>query len=479
MLGRSGNLTQQTIRSQPICAITVLKQTNGIGGLSRLNMNSLLSVIISTVFFTFIGFPISCLLGKITQIERLGLSLLLGVGLGTYCWFILYLLGMPFTLTSLFISGLILILIGLVIVKLKRKSLVTVRLPVFLPLERFLVYIIILVLLIAFIIASYNAITAWDSLALYDFRAHAIVLNHDLRDITASSYYLSYPLLVSLLHAAVYFLGGVNAQGMHTVIFAGFLAIVFGRVYALTNLRYALVAVCLNIFSYELLMHSTIAYANLPYTILLVSGFLHLVSGHKKAISDHLIVGSILIGLSTWVRSTEVFWIIGFILIIWQALQSRNIRLSVVPSMLILLLYSIWHFYHAALVAILAEPPLVMPAFFSRTTLNLILHNLNKIREYFMLYVFYPYLGLWIVSLGLLPASFKLKSFPIKGLTFVIFASLAVTVLGISIFSTYFPTWFQIGDSATRMLMFLIPTITVAGTTALFGISHRGYNEKN
>ncbi|KKU26241.1 MAG: hypothetical protein UX37_C0004G0036 [Microgenomates group bacterium GW2011_GWA2_46_16] len=438
-------------------------------------MNNLFIILLTSGFFTWIGWPFTKLLNKITLVERLGLSFLLGIGLGTYGWFILYRLGLPFTLSSLLLTGLLLLFLGNVLGRFYPRSIhLTISSPR--PLDKLLIILIGLGLLSAFVIGSYNAITAWDSMALYDFRAHAILLNHDLRDIVDSSYYLSYPLLVSLLHASVYFFGGTNPQGLHSLMFAAFLAVVFGRVYSWTNLRLALLAVFLNLFSYELLMHSTIAYANLPYTIYLVLGFIFAVSGSGK-FTHHLLFAGLLIGLSTWVRSTEIFWLIGILVIAYQGLVNWKIFLPLLSILLLLSLRYGWSGYYTKLISVLPEQPQTYGRLLSLETFTAIYHNLPKIYEYIMRYVISPFLGIWTLAVGMGIQSFRLKLRPVRILTFIIFASLAATIAGISVYSTFFATWYQIGDSARRMLMFLIPLTLIGAVLALSRFSEGNHDQ--
>lgn len=422
-------------------------------------MSSLFAIIVVSTLFIASGWFLTRILGLLHLTERLGLSLLLGAGLSTLIWYWLYLAGINFSFISLIISMVIVTTIGLLLSHLAPPTSSLSTPTTFSTIDRVLLGVIILGIVLAFVISSYNIITAWDSMALYDFRAHAIVLNHDLRDIVDSSYYLSYPLFVSLTHAAIYFVGGVNAQGMHSILFVAFLAVIYGRLTTWTSHRVGLLGVLLTLFTYELMMHSTIAYANLPYSIFLTVGMFYAVSESARLSGRYLIFAGIFLGLSTWVRTTEVFWVIGLIYILWYGYQLRLIKHAILGILLFFLIRQSWIFYYGYLVAHLAVPPLAPAPILSAHTLTSILHNIPQIIEYISKNVLGPYLGFWGMTIGIFVLSFRLSLPRARALALIPLITFALSTIGIAIYSTFFPTWFAIGDSARRMLLFLMPLI--------------------
>ena len=297
-------------------------------------MNSLIAMIVTTIFYVTTGWYLTYLFPISHKIERLGLSFLVGVGLSTFLWFVGYLLGLPFNLYTLALVGGIEISVGYYFT---RKARLIPTEPIKLTSNKISLIMIILIvsiLLISFLIGSHNALTAWDSIALYDFRGHTIAINHDLRDITSSSYYVSYPLMVSLIHATVYMLNGLSAQGIHSVILMAFTAIIYGRMRDWTNHTLALSTCLLVITQNQIFYHSTFAYTNLPYLAFLVSGILYVVSA-KINKYYFLPLAGLMIGLSTWVRSTETFWVIGLILILWQGWNTKHKLLAIFSALMV------------------------------------------------------------------------------------------------------------------------------------------------
>src|SRR3989339_990738 len=215
-------------------------------------MNSLFGISLTACFYATVGWPLTYVLGKLTRIERLGIAFLLGNGLTTLLWFILYRLTTQFTLLSLLISGLMIFTASYWINKLLKFKYRNAANQKISGLNRWLGSVVITLLSISFIIGNYNPISAWDSVTLYDFRGHTIALNHNLKDLIDGSYYISYPLMISLDHAAVYMLRGINAQGFHSLIFIAFIAVVYGRMCKWTNLKLALLSALFIILNDEI-----------------------------------------------------------------------------------------------------------------------------------------------------------------------------------------------------------------------------------
>lgn len=430
-------------------------------------MINLFAISFIVLLLTGTGWNLSRAFSIGNKIERMGLSFFLGSGVSTFLWFILYRIGFPFTFGSLILACCLVSLVGMFFDKIKTpRQLNPVKLS---KLDWALILIIILGILASFIIGTYYPITAWDSMALYDSRAHMITLNHSLKDIVDSSYYLSYPLFLSLLHTAVYLLGGSNPQSLQTIIFAAFLAVIYGRLSSWTNHRLALIGTFLNLFIYELLYHSTIAYANLSYTAFLTLAFLYGVS------KDKLILSGLLLGLSTWVRSTEVFWILGLILIANQGYRSQLYKHALAAFLIFLTIRQGWLWYYQTLIGSLAIPPLTPAPIFSQASINQIIVNIPEIWDYLNRYALTPYLGFWGMALGSIILSFRTGLPKAKALSLIAFATLIMTAVGTAIYSTFFPTWYAIGDSVHRMLMFLSPLIMTTTMITIHSILPRRY----
>lgn len=436
-------------------------------------MNSVIAILLVSVFFILSGWYVTYMLPTLNRVERLGLSFLLGAGCTTFIWFLGNRCGLPFTLLTLGISGLMLVCLGYVISKLLKLSPVAQRPQKLSTKEKILAGFVILGLLVAFAIGSYRPLTAWDSIALYDFRGHAIAMDHDLSFIRAGAYFMSYPLMISLVHAAVYMVGGTSAQGMHALIFAAFIAIIYGRMNTWTNRRYAVSTCLLIMLQNEIFSHATFAYTNLPYTSFLIAGILYVISSEKYA----LIFGGVLLALSTWVRSSEVFWIIGVILLIWQGLRMKRIVFSVIAISFIVVVRITWSTYLTALYLALNHTTNSTVSHFTLSSLLQIMHNLREIVWYLYLNVVSPYMGIWFLFIPAGMIFLRNRSTRLLMLLSAIFMSAGMVTIGVMIFSTYYDTWDKIGDSAKRMMLFTIPLSLIMTVYALYVSNHKKYVE--
>lgn len=432
-------------------------------------MISALIILLTSIFFIISGWQLTHALGKITLIEKLGAAFLLGNGLTTYIWFLLNLFGVPFDLFSLGVSGGLTFIFGLLINKIFHFRSQTLRIPVLSRLEISLISIIVFLLFSAFVIGSYKPLVAWDSLALYDFRGHSIALNHSLKDLTDDSYYVSYPLMISLDHAVVYMLGGISAQGLHAIIFSAFIAVIFGRLISWSNPLYASIASILIILNKEVFSHSTYAYTNLPYISYLVTSILYAVTPTRTNRQlSFLFLGGLLAGLSTWVRSSEIFWVIPFLLIAVQGYICRAIPLSLSSLALGYYIRNTWTSFFNSIIIKINHPKISIIGNVTIDKIPWIIERLPVYYWYLYLNVAAPYIGYWMMIIPLSIITLQKRDWRLLLLTSSLVFSAILVIMGTIILSTYFPTWNEIGDSARRMMLFIVPLATVS---SIYGLS--------
>lgn len=426
-------------------------------------------VLIISAIYTLVGLGFtSAYQSELGRGERIGLSFLLGTSLTTLTWFILYRLGFSFDQLSLLSSSAIVAIIASLINRFSPKlKPPQYQSPTTMEKQGFIIAAVML--LIAFTIAMYRPITAWDAIALYDFRAHTIVLNGDLTTIQDASYYISYPLYTSLLHASYYLFGATAVQGVYTLIFAAFLSIIYGRMYAWTNAKYASLTLLAVLFSHELYSHATFAYTNLSYSVYLVVGMLYAASiNSSKNVVKLSILSAVLLGLSSWVRSAEPFWMLGALLIVSYLIKYKKYLYIIPTSLIIYIIRSIWGSYTAERLASLSVDNVALPSLINLGSVYKIISTAPALAKYIFTYLFLPYKAIWIITLiSLYLAIFVTKNYRHRVLTVLCAIALAMGVAGVALFSTYFTTWDGIGDSARRMMLFIIPLSLV---TAIYGI---------
>lgn len=436
-------------------------------------MNSFFAIIFTTIFFIFSGWYLTYLLPKIEKIERVGLAFLLGAGLTTFIWYIEYLSGLPFNLSTLAFAGLTLGVGSYLFTKifqLHPKPSKAVKLDSY---QKSLTLAIICGLIISFSIGIYHPLTAWDSLAQYDFRGHAIATDHNLSFIKAGAYFLSYPLMISLVHAVVYMLGGASAQGMHAVIFASFIAVVYGRMRNWTNLSYALITCLLLVGQNELFDHATFAYTNLPYTAYLVAGILYATSAGTYS----LLISALLIGSSTWVRSSEVFWIVGLLILIVQSIRFKKLSYILISIFVIMGMRLAWSSFVISIFKSIGFTTETNLSHINIDAIGKIIPKLEQIYWYLYLNIISPYLGIWFLTIPTVVTVIIKKNYKLLLLLSTILLSAGMVVGGVMIFSTYYSTWNEIGDSARRMILFVIPLAIITSVYALFLVDSKAKNE--
>jgi len=443
-------------------------------------MNSFIAIIITSLFFILSGWYLTYLLPLHERVERVGLAFLLGSGLTTLLWFLGCRLGLSLNIFTLMMSGMILVLVAYFLKNRFGISPTKTTVTKLSKTEKYLAITVVTLLVAAFIIGSYNPLTVWDSLALYDFRGHAIAMNHSLKDIVDLPYYVSYPLMISLVHSIIYMLGGVSAQGLHAIIFAAFIAILYGRMQQWTNKSYALLTCLLVITQAEIFTHATFAYTNLPYLVYLVSGFLYAVfSGKGKDNSQYfLLFSGLLIALSTWLRSSEVFWILGVILIAWQGIRTKRVITAACSVLIIFFVRYSWSSFVSSVLLAIGQPDAPRISHFTIDAFNMIIGNALSIAKYVYWNIFLPYIGMWLLTVLMLVVAIVKRNTKVLMLVCTIALTACMTIVGIMIFSTYFATWNQIGDSARRMILFVSPLTLIASMYTLYLMSDKGKDEK-
>lgn len=441
-------------------------------------MNDVVFVLLTACIYTLAGYGYARSAGITVRIERLALSFLIGIGAVTLTWFLLYRIGLPLDLESYLLSAGAVGTGGLFIGKRRKQSGSIQAKTVYTKAEKILLGIMTGLAVIHFVITNYTPISAWDSVALYDSAARIIAVSHSLKDLTQASYYMSYPLMVSLSHAAVYQFGGYNAQGLHSLILFSLIAVIYGRVSEWAGKRTALMTAFLVLSNYSMYYYSSFAYTNIPYTTFLVGGILYIVSavpGNSRP--RHLLLGGLLIGLSTWIRSTEPFWLIGAALILWQAARRKFEWKAFISVGTIVLIRYAWISYQKMVLAALPSSH-PQPLIISIQSVEKITANLPELMSYLQQNIVVPYAAVWLMIVPLSIAVILTRSIRVVQLTAVVILALCMAAAGVFVFSTYYDTWDAIGDSATRMILFIIPIGIIASMYAWSELMKGNYGNK-
>jgi hypothetical protein len=427
-------------------------------------MINLISILILAFTFVISGFFYAKLSRTNSYLEHLSLSFIIGSGLATFFWFAIYLLGYPLDLFSFFLSALISFVLGFTLTSRIKSSLAYSPHKLSIQ-EKYLFSGVITLIVLALITSSYNPVISWDSLTLYDFRGMVIAKTSSLSGLEFGTYYLSYPLMTSLTHAVVYLLGGNNPQTFYSLIYLSLLGVIYGRMSGWTNRKYALITTLLVATSPYLWEHATISYTNLPYAAFFVAGLLYLPST--------LVLGGSLVGLSIWTRTAEPFWLASLPLIIYFGWKNKQLLSAISGTALVFVFRLVWNAYHASAYLRGGLESASSDSIYNLEIFGKILNNLGSIMSYISQFIITPYLGIWLMTafsltITIISRRNLARQVVPTALLIALLLIAGMVVAGIAIFSTYYSSWYSIGGSATRMLIFIIPLAAVVGIQVLY-----------
>lgn len=307
-------------------------------------------------------------------------------------------------------------------------------------------------------------IVDWDAIAFYDFRARIMAQNGDMSEGLRLNYFFQYPPYTSFLHVFGYIFKVTRVKVAYTFIYASFIGTFYYLLRRVQNKSASLLTTLLLATNALIFEHAVTAYTNLPYTAFFSLGIIYLLHYTNRRRAFDMVVGSILVLLSVWVRSTEPFWIAAVVLL-WSS-GVKN-YLEIVGKILITIFISypnrIWRHFITQLS--INEN---MPTIDSQThTVNAISDFINANHSYIDLFirgleVSYFLIGtlapvfFFITVLFLISNNFNWsKKYDL--LTLGILS--AIVWGGTYIFSYTFETWDLIGNSVLRMCMIFIPLI--------------------
>jgi 4-amino-4-deoxy-L-arabinose transferase-like glycosyltransferase len=394
----------------------------------------------------------------------------------TFGWFLLNLIHVPFSAMSFVASAAVIAALGHIGLSRVWHAPKVEKTPTRRGWQKYVLIGLGCLLLVNFVIAMYYPITAWDSIALYDYRGHVFAQSGSMKDITGDSYYVSYPLLTSLMHASVYTLGGNNPQGLYSLIFAAFIIIIYGYMSRLTDSRYAAAAAVLLAGSGELFAHGTFAYTNLTYTSFLILSLVVIAAIDRKSEARDYLLAGLLLGLSVWTRSAEPFWLVVCSALLYAGWKYKYLRAAIGGIAVFGVFKFVWSHFQSQVYRNVGVVDQAGASILSLSTYVQIWHNLPALSHYIYMYVVEPYQGYWLLFLPVIGVSCLTRNRRLILLSVILIGVIGLTLAGIMLFSVYYTTWDGIGDSARRMLLFVIPFQIITGVYALYTVTE-GKNE--
>lgn len=427
-------------------------------------------IIIGLLLTTLLGFFITLLVSSSLRfLERIPLSFVLGLGIQTLLMFYLALLKIPLTLFNITVLVLLVTVFLGILVRKRLRTVMKFNITNALKFKRFdrlellLLSILTIILFVLLLISVYWPISFdWDAIALYDWRARVFVATGGMDEAIKRGYFFGYPLFTSMAHVWVYLLGGVSPRIVYPLLYACFILLFYAVLRKFQNRQVSILITFLTGVTPSILGHAFLAYTNFPYTLYLVIGTLYLYLWEKFKKSEDLISAGLLIGLSTWVRAYEPFWI-AFLLYLWFiAFRRRLFKLPLVCTLIFLIIQQSWRLYANYL-----EPSYIsLTKQVSFSLVSLVNQfNLGEIREvsFFVLrYAIFPLIPVFTLLFLLIVKGWLKKNREHSSFLFFLLFNFLILFMGSYLFTFFWAGWREIPDSLARLSVFFYPLIYFA-----------------
>jgi len=307
----------------------------------------------------------------------------------------------------------------------------------------------------------------WDALALYDYRAVRFFETKSLAQSVLTNYLplvtynYGYPFFTSLLHAFVYLLGGSNPQFIYSLIYLAFIICFYyclaRRTSKIISMLVTLVLATTPSFIYQ----STVSYTNLFYSFYLGMGTIYLWEWIADRKNSYFAISAIFLGLSTFIRSQEPFWIMNLFFVFIYCLKVKEYKKIIVYGVIFFLIRQPWIIYRDSVYA--SVPNLFQDPY----RFSIQIGKIFEVIPYVIsnLASDWKIIFLLLIFILILGTKQLIKFWYITGLIFLDFL---IVFLGTYYLSINFDWWNRIGGSAVRMSMFFTPLILYAVAVLFF-----------
>ena len=429
------------------------------GDLSGWESNmGLLLLFIGLILVTLFGRNIVRLIyPDAARVESLALGYLIGLGLFTLALFLTNLAGLKYAALESNSLLVVLFIISAYLARntrptplVKRSGKITTIITIL-----FGIFFLVPVLLYGL----YWPAKDWDSLALYDYRAISFINTGFMDEGFRTGYDFSYPLFTSLSNTWVYSMSFYSPTIIYSLIYISLLTIFYSLIARKTSPSYALFwTVCLG-FVTAIYEQAHMTYSNLPYATFLALGYIYLAEGINGK-RGRLYLGMLLIALSTWIR-IEPFWLAVIPAMLLLTKGFRNKGISTLTYLIMVKIVQIpWQRFKSLNNTYATPSSSGIISDLRILVANLEVSQIRVVLEYIWANILRPdaylYYAIGVTAL-LFIYNYRSFSTSIKVVMITIVTSLAMFFIGTYIFSIRYETWDQIGNSAQRMAIFIIP----------------------
>lgn len=355
----------------------------------------------------------------------------------------------------------------------------------------FLTLLITIFLSLILLKGYYMSVRGWDSYALYDARAkfflQGIRINElsrfSLYDIVSANYYLSYPPMTSVIHAALYSSNFASPMITYGLFYSAIFLVLFDY-FRKSNIKtiYKLIFFIAIVFNSQIFGHIGIAYSNLPMLAFQLAGLVFLLRFIDTGKAKYIFLSGILVAYSGWTRYSEpthLAFILagGYYLFINKKMKfNKKISLLIFYSLLIYLTRWLWVIYRNSIV----NQQNISNVGQSFTYLLSAVADLGNVASVLgfvsqsLKSLFYYFLIPTILFAALI-INKGIKAIPLKGKVVLVFilGVLAIFVAGTFVFSATRPFWREIAGSLTRATLLLLPSLMIFSTSLLEAIKSK------
>jgi len=335
-----------------------------------------------------------------------------------------------------------------------------------------------LLLAVTIISGLYWPVSSWDSLTLYDFRGRIIAQGFSLSDLFKQtfkdwdfySYYFSYPLFTSMLHSISYMTSGPSPQVFYSLYYVSLVVIFYSTLLRFSDRKTTAFLTLMLALSPVIFSHTTIAYPNLPYATYFVSGFFIFYRYTKEGRPGGLLILSLLMNVFAYaVRPTEPFFMAFALVYVIDMLVNRNVRIKVAYLFLffvsLYVLNKSWSLYFQREAFTAISYPVDLNKRSSLFDIGLAWGSLNTLTNLpeIIKFIYNSSKGAVNPILVLLSAASiffyrnKIKD-NIYSIIFIVTCYLLI-VAGTLYVSYIYDFWKIIGESLSRIVIFIIPLL--------------------
>lgn len=424
----------------------------------------LVSIIFLFLVTLCFGLPLVLIIApKQKPAAIIGTSYLLGIGLFTFLMFISNIAGLRFSLLN---EILLLFAVSFPLVLLtKRKmkiffsrTLKDVKNMRLTSIEKIMLGVMIFVVFSSLLNTLYWPVYLWDSVVLYDFRAHVFATTGFMKDAFVDGYYINYPLLTSLAHTIVYLADGKYPQFIHSFFFLSLILTFYGLLREFTSRKFAIFFTLLLVISEQIFYHSLISYVNLAFGVYVSLSAIYLFFWDRKKKVGYLILSALFANLSTWTRFTEPFWLGLFIIVFFVSVYRKRFYDILIYSFFLFPIRETWKIYKGIIGGQEASVALEVSEYFRLLISSLNITKLTQVTRYLYRYAVMPWGAVFYLFLISFVLLYFLKKHREYFLMFLItFFLIGILVAGTFAFSIKVPYLFAIGDVTTRLTIFYIP----------------------